>query len=97
MGATGSVGTQLIDQGLERGHQITAFVRSPQKIRPRPNLSVTAGDLLDSDQLKMALPGHDAVLSTLGHAKGGPPTVVADAARGTRSPPCAQRGRAGCW
>jgi len=83
LGATGSVGTQLIDQGLERGHQITAFVRSPQKIRPRPNLSVIAGDLLDSDQLKRALPGHDAVISTLGHAKGGPPTVVADGARTT--------------
>jgi putative NADH-flavin reductase len=83
MGATGSVGTQLIDQGLERGHQITAFVRSPQKIRSRPNLFVVVGDLLDSDQLKRALPGHDAVLSTLGHAKGGPPTVVADAARST--------------
>ena len=83
MGATGSVGTQLIDQGLERGHQITAFVRSPQKIQPRPNLSVIAGDLLDSDQLKRVLPGHDAVLCTLGHAKGGPPTVVADVARST--------------
>jgi putative NADH-flavin reductase len=67
LGATGRTGRQLVRLGLERGHELTAFVRSPDKIRARPaGLRVIAGDPLDSAQLAAALPGHAAVLSALG-------------------------------
>ena len=41
LGATGKTGTQIVDVALARGHQVTAFVRSPAKItRRHPRLQV---------------------------------------------------------
>jgi putative NADH-flavin reductase len=67
LGATGKTGSELVSEGLARGHEITAFVRSPQKISTRPErLHVVPGDPFDRSQLTAALPGHDAVVSALG-------------------------------
>jgi len=47
-GATGGTGRQLIDQALARGHQVTAFVRSPEKLGARrEGLRVQRGDPRD--------------------------------------------------
>jgi putative NADH-flavin reductase len=67
LGANGHTGTQLIDLGLARGHDLTAFVRSPSKVsREHPRLRVERGDPKSADELARALPGHDVVLSALG-------------------------------
>lgn len=67
LGGTGKTGTEVIDGALARGHQVTAFVRSPHKIRrTHAKLSVAAGDPRDEDQLARAMRGHDAALSALG-------------------------------
>ena len=67
IGANGHTGTQILDLALTRSHQVTAFVRSPEKIRRRhPALTIVRGDPHDTDQLARSLPGHNAVLSTLG-------------------------------
>jgi len=67
LGANGKVGTQLIDLALSRTHQVTAFVRSPEKItQQHPRLQVVRGDPHNVDELARSLPGHDAVLSALG-------------------------------
>ena len=67
LGATGRTGTELVDLALARGHSVTAFVRSPQKVkRSEEKLSVIRGDPHRVDELAAALPGHDAVLSALG-------------------------------
>lgn len=67
LGATGNTGTQIVDLALSRGHEVTAFVRSPDKIKRRhPLLRVLPGDPHDVDELASALPGHDAVISALG-------------------------------
>jgi putative NADH-flavin reductase len=67
LGASGKTGTQLIELGLARGHEVTAFVRSPGKVtRRHPLLKVLTGDPHSADQLASALPGHDVVLSALG-------------------------------
>ncbi len=34
LGASGGIGRQIIDQALERGDRVTAFVRSPEKLGP---------------------------------------------------------------
>jgi putative NADH-flavin reductase len=68
LGATGKVGRELISQGLARGHEITALVRSPQKILLKDaKLNVVVGSPLDDQILIQTLAGKDAVLSTLGH------------------------------
>lgn len=67
LGATGNTGREVLDLALERGHQVTAFARSPQKIRQNnARLRVVSGGLFDLPALTRALEGHDAVVSTLG-------------------------------
>jgi putative NADH-flavin reductase len=67
LGASGHTGTQLIDLALARAHEVTAFVRSPEKItRRHPLLHLVSGDPQSVDALAAALPGHDVVLSALG-------------------------------
>jgi putative NADH-flavin reductase len=67
LGATGGIGKQLVEQALTRGHRVTAFVRSPEKIgRAHERLSILGGDPLDVEQLRRALPDHDVVLSAIG-------------------------------
>jgi len=68
LGATGGTGGALIQQGLARGHQITALVRSPEKIAIRSAaLSVHRGDPMSAEQLAPLMAGQDIVISTLGH------------------------------
>lgn len=66
-GATGKTGTQIVTQGLEAGHIITAFVRTPSKVTiTHPNLKLAKGDVLDADAVDAALQGQDAILIALG-------------------------------
>lgn len=84
LGATGGTGRSLVSQALQRGHSVTAFVRSPQKLAaPRDRLTVVRGDPADAGALRASVVGHDAVLSALGPPGVGPTTIVADAARAT--------------
>jgi putative NADH-flavin reductase len=84
LGATGGTGLQLIDQALARGHEVTAFVRSPEKLSaPRAGLRVQQGDPRDTAALSATLPGHDAVLSALGPPGPRRSTILPDSARAT--------------
>src|SRR5438445_11338718 len=84
LGATGGTGRALIEQALERGHRVTAFVRSPQKLgTPREGVTVLQGDPRSVDELRAARPDHDAVLSAPGPPGPGPTTIVGHAARST--------------
>lgn len=67
IGATGGTGREIVQQALERGHHVTAFVRSPGPVTLRhERLSVLKGDVTDESQLSEAMRNHDAVLSALG-------------------------------
>ena len=71
LGANGRTGNELIDLALARGHQVTAFVRSPEKItRQDARLRVVTGDPHDPEAMAKAMEGHDAVLSALGPKPG---------------------------
>jgi putative NADH-flavin reductase len=67
LGATGGIGKYLLEYATAHGHEVTAFVRSPQKVVLKSErLRVIPGDPLNADQLAQVLPGHDAVLSAFG-------------------------------
>jgi putative NADH-flavin reductase len=87
LGATGRTGRELVRVALARGHQVTAYVRSPEKLgAERASLRVERGDALDTDRLSAALAGQDAVVSALGlPAKLAlrPSTFMAEAAAAT--------------
>jgi putative NADH-flavin reductase len=84
LGASGGTGLALIRQATERGHLVTAFVRSPQKLGALAGrTTVRQGDPRSVTELRAVLPGHDAVLSALGPPGPGPTTILRDGARST--------------
>ena len=67
LGATGGTGLEIVKQALERGHWVTALVRSPDRLRDfRDRIDIKQGDLLNSDALEQAIQGHEVVLSGFG-------------------------------
>ena len=79
LGATGATGRHVVDQALAAGHGVRALVRSPQKLTTlHPALEVVTGQATAHGDVRQAMAGTGAVISTLGDAKG---TVVAHAAR----------------
>lgn len=71
IGASGYVGSALLTEALARGHEVTAIVQHPEKLRPQPRLQALAVNVLDAAALAPALRGHEAVISAFsGHAEG---------------------------
>jgi putative NADH-flavin reductase len=67
LGATGSTGLELVRQALRRGHFVTAFVRSPERLKDfRDRITVRQGDLLNRVSLEQAIQGQDAIVSGFG-------------------------------
>jgi putative NADH-flavin reductase len=67
LGATGGTGLEIVRQAIERGHSITAFARSPERLKSfRDQITVRQGDLLKYAKLEKAIQGHDAVVSGFG-------------------------------
>ncbi len=67
LGATGGTGIEIVRQAIDQGHSVTAFVRSPERLKPFGNrITVKQGDLLNSAELAKAISGHDAILSGFG-------------------------------
>ena len=63
IGASGYVGTALLNEAVKRGHQVSAFVRHPEKIAANANVTAVKADVLDTDGLAALLKGHDLVIS----------------------------------
>ncbi len=67
LGATGGTGLELVRQAIERGHFVTALVRSPDRLKVfRDRIAIEQGDLLNRAELEKVIQGHDAVLSGFG-------------------------------
>jgi len=63
IGASGFVGTAVLNELLQRNHQVAAIVRHPEKVKKADNLNVVSADVLDEEALQAALRGQDAVIS----------------------------------
>jgi putative NADH-flavin reductase len=81
-GASGKTGKHVVRQALEAGHQVTAFVRSPEKLGiEHPNLVVCQGDIMDGEKVEHAIAGREAVISTLGPTRPPVPGMMEIAAK----------------
>ena len=84
IGGTGFVGSALLDELLQRGHQGVALARDPQKYTARPGLSVVRADVQDAQQVQQAVAGCDAVLSGF-NAGWNNPDIYQDFMNGSRA------------
>lgn len=65
IGATGFVGPKVVTEALNRGHEVTAFARQPEKLEiENEKLTKQSVDVNDTEILANLLVGHDAVFST---------------------------------
>jgi len=64
IGASGFVGSAILNEALDRGNKVTAVVRHPEKItKVHKNLVVKQGDVSFSDTVTDMSKGADAVIS----------------------------------
>jgi hypothetical protein len=62
-GATGEVGSLVVQEALDRGHRVTAVSRSPEQVKMQHDkLSVVKGDLLDPASVTETVTGQDVVV-----------------------------------
>jgi putative NADH-flavin reductase len=67
LGATGGTGLAMVREAIERGHSVTAFVRSPERLKPfGDHITIRQGNLLNAAELEPVIKGHEAVLSGFG-------------------------------
>ncbi|GAA2743804.1 MULTISPECIES: NAD(P)-dependent oxidoreductase [Kitasatospora] len=70
-GATGTIGSRILREALDRGHEVVAVVRDPARLaETHPNLTVSAGDVLDPDSVADLAKGRDVVVSAVGGGDG---------------------------
>ena len=66
LGATGGTGREVVEQALDAGHEVVAFVRHPEALQPRTGLTVIRGTLDDVPGLTEAVTGADALICCIG-------------------------------
>ncbi len=84
IGATGFVGSALLNEALSRDHQVTAIVRNAAKLPRQPKLDARSVDVFDTSALAAALVGHDALIVSYSPGIANP-ALRGDMARGTAS------------
>ena len=63
IGASGFVGSAILNEAVSRGHHVTAIVRDTSKVAPHPQITTVAVDAQDPQALADVLRGHDRVIS----------------------------------
>ncbi|TMJ01577.1 MAG: NAD-dependent epimerase/dehydratase family protein [Alphaproteobacteria bacterium] len=77
LGATGNTGRRILRFALQRGHEVTAFVRNQNKLMEilggslPQDLRLVVGDIENSAVLAAAMAGHDAVINAAGYVTEG--------------------------
>ena len=64
IGPAGNIGSRILQEALNRGHEVTAIVHSKEPPLDRPKLTKKKGDIHDPEALAPILAGHDAVIAS---------------------------------
>lgn len=63
LGASGFVGSAILKEALDRGHQVVAVVRNQGTLNPSQQLKIQITDVFDSTALAAVIVGYDALIS----------------------------------
>ncbi|WP_376797068.1 NAD(P)-dependent oxidoreductase [Thermogemmatispora sp.] len=83
-GATGNIGQRIIQEALNRGHEVKGVARHPERLAlSHPRFSLEAGNVLDPAEVARLVSGYDVVISAIGPARetAEDPRVVVQAAQ----------------
>lgn len=61
-GATGNIGSRILDEALRRGHRVTGLSRDPAKLAAREGLQAKKASTTEVTAFADALKGHDAAI-----------------------------------
>jgi uncharacterized protein len=64
-GATGNIGSRILDEALSRGHRVTGLTRDPAKLAGRSGLQVKKANSAEAAAFADALKGHDAAILSI--------------------------------
>ncbi|GAC1639366.1 MAG: hypothetical protein NVS9B11_04810 [Candidatus Dormibacteraceae bacterium] len=65
-GATGFIGSSVLQELLGAGHHVNALIRNPDRVAAHTQLTVVQGDVSDPAAVARTIDGTDAVISCLG-------------------------------
>ena len=63
IGATGFVGSAILNELISRGHEVTALVRNADKLAGKKGIKAVVGDVADEEAVTHLAEGKDAVIS----------------------------------
>lgn len=84
IGATGFVGAGVLQELLQRGHEVVVLVRHPEKFPVREHVQIIKADVLHADEVRRAVAGVDAVISAY-NAGWTNPHIYGDFMQGSRA------------
>ena len=76
IGASGNAGSRILKELSDRGHQVTALARHPEKIVRLPGVTPKAVDAGDQAALAAQLKGHDIVISAVHFTASDPHVLI---------------------
>ena len=80
-GAGGRIGSRIVDEALNRGHDVTAVVRHPENYtKIHEHLKVAKADLFKTQDVETGAFNQDAVVSAYSPAAGVPPSTITEVA-----------------
>lgn len=97
IGASGFVGSAILQEAVSRGHQVTAIVRDVSKVAAHPLVTAVAVDAQDSQALARVLKGHDRVISAYNPGWSARTSTISTSRVPAPSWPPPSRPTAGCW
>jgi hypothetical protein len=75
-GASGMIGSRILEELLSRGHQVTAVVRNPEKVTAK-GATVVKGDVTDAASVAAAAKGAEAAISAYAPPQDQPEKLLA--------------------
>jgi putative NADH-flavin reductase len=80
-GASGRIGSRVVNEALNRGHEVTAVVRHPENYtEQRPHLKVSKADIFNSQDVETGAFDHDAIVCAYGNSAGAPASTITEVA-----------------